>query len=235
MSGLCYCRSGKDFLSCCGDPSPNRAPPVGLHVYSGLFSKSECKKMIRLAEQQRSVWLTLKDEERSAKEGKTVQKRDPDRVVKGIDMSAEQDRLVAWVNRAIVSCIEPVIKQKIDFFEPPQLLRYQTGGLYKGHSDCENFDTESQQWVKTFDRDVSLLIYLNDKFKGGGLRFGHLSYTYQPTAGDLVFFPSNHRYLHESLPITQGVKYALVSWSTVLGSDRIGAPGNARISPNRDS
>lgn len=235
MSGLCYCRSGKDFLHCCGDPSPNRAPPVGLHIYSGLFSKSECKKMIRLAEQQRSVWLTLKDEERSAQEGKTVQKRDPDRVVKGIDMAAEQDRLVAWINRAIVGCIEPVINQAIEFFEPPQLLRYQAGGLYKSHSDSESFDSNSQQWVKTFNRDVSLLIYLNDKFKGGGLRFSHLNYTYQPSAGDLVFFPSTHRYLHESLPIKQGIKYALVSWSAVMGSDRITVPDTVRFSPNRES
>ncbi|MGB1192627.1 MAG: prolyl hydroxylase family protein [Pseudomonadales bacterium] len=233
MSILCYCLSGKNFSDCCGDPSPNRAPPVGVHIYSGLFSKSECKKMIRLAEQQQRVWLTLKDEQRSEEQGKQVQKRDPDRVTQSVDMMEHKELVVGWMNRAIVQCIEPVIQQQIEFYEAPQLLRYQPGGLYKSHADSEVFDSQSNTWVKSFDRDVSLLIYLNDKYKGGGLRFNHLNYTYQPVAGDLVFFPSTHRYVHESLPIKRGVKYAIVSWSAVNGSSRVGAPNCLRFSPVR--
>lgn len=221
MSAPCYCRSGKAFVECCGNPAPNRPPPVGVNIYSGLFSKTECKKLVRFAEQQQSAWLTLRDEERSKQEGRLVQKRDPDRVCRGIDLSACSELIQEWINRAISQCIEPVMGQKIEFFEPPQLLRYQPGGLYKSHADSEEFDPSSQQWVKRFNRDVSLLIYLNDKFKGGGLRFGHLNYTYQPRAGDLVFFPSHHLYVHESVPIEKGIKYALVTWSAVVGSERI--------------
>ncbi len=233
MSILCYCLSGKKFTDCCGNPSPNRTAPVGVHIYSGVFSKSECKKMIRLAEQQQRVWLTLKDEERSQEQGQVVQKRDPDRVTQSVDMLEHKDLVVSWMNRAIVQCIEPVIHQQIEFFEAPQLLRYQPGGLYKSHADSEVLDPQSNQWVKSFDRDVSLLIYLNDKYKGGGLHFNHLNYTYQPVAGDLVFFPSTHRYVHESLPIKKGVKYAIVSWSAVVGSDRVGFPDSLKFAPNR--
>ena len=234
MSILCYCLSGKKFNECCGDPSPHRAPPVGVNIYANLFSKTECKKMIRLADQQQRVWLTLKDEERSAEQGKVVQKRDPSRVTQAVDMMEHKDLVVGWMNRLITQRVEPVIKQEIEFFEAPQLLRYQSGGLYKSHADSEVFDSQTNQWVKSFDRDVSLLIYLNDKYKGGGLHFNYLNYTYQPSAGDVVFFPSTHRYVHESLPIERGVKYAIVSWSAVIGSDRVGYPDSVRFSPNRN-
>ena len=234
MSGLCYCRSGKAFLSCCGDPNPNRPPPAGLNIISGLFSKTECKKLIRLADEQGFEWCTLKDDEASAAAGKMVQKRDPDRVTQGVDMSVHKDLVVGWINRAIVNAIEPAIGRPIEFFEAPHLLRYQSGGLYKSHSDSEQYDAASGQWLKTFNRDVSLLVYLNDKFVGGGLHFSHLNYTYQPRAGDLVFFPSNSRYVHESLAIKRGVKYALVSWSAVEGSDRISAPECIKFAPNRN-
>ena len=162
MSILCYCLSGKKFSDCCGDPSPNRPAPVAVHIYSGLFSKTECKKMIRLAEQQQRVWLTLKDEERSAEQGEVVQKRDTNRVTQAVDMIEHKDLVVGWMNRVITQCVEPVINQEIEFFEAPQLLRYQAGGLYKSHADSEVFDSQTGQWVKSFDRDVSLLIYLND-------------------------------------------------------------------------
>ena len=234
MSMLCYCLSGKKFSSCCGDPSPNRPAPVGVHIYSGLFSKTECKKMIRLAEQQQRVWLTLKDEERSAEQGEVVQKRDANRVTQAVDMIEHKDLVVGWMNRVITQCVEPVINQEIEFFEAPQLLRYQAGGLYKSHADSEVFDSQTGQWVKSFDRDVSLLIYLNDKYKGGGLCFNHLNYTFQPSAGDVVFFPSGHRYMHESLPIERGIKYAIVSWSAVVGSERVGFPDSLKFSPNRN-
>ena len=37
-----------------------------------FFLRLNAKKMIRLAEQQQRVWLTLKDEERSTEQGKVV-------------------------------------------------------------------------------------------------------------------------------------------------------------------
>lgn len=234
MSGLCYCRSGKTFISCCGNPALNRPPPVGLHIIKGFFSKTECKKLIRLAKNQESTWLTLKDEERSLKEGRLIQRRDPNRVAKGVDFSSFSDVLIRMINASVTQKIEPIINAQIEFFELPQLLCYGPGGLYQSHADSEEFDATHNQWVKRFDRDISLLIYINDKFTGGGLRFDNLQYTYQPEAGDLVFFPSGHRYLHQALPVEKGIKYAIVTWMAVQGSDRVGFPPGLKLSPVRD-
>ena len=233
MAGLCYCRSGKEFLACCGDPGPNRKPPVGLHIYNGLFSKTDCKKLVRLANAQSGEWLTLQDEQRSRELGEVVQKRDPNRVAQAVEMQQHAQKLISWVNQAVVQCVEPAVGTRVEFFEVPQLLRYGRGGLYKSHADAENFNADTGRWERCFDRDVSLLVYLNDKYKGGGLHFGSLNYTYQPRAGDVVFFPSGHRYVHESQPITSGVKYALVSWMAVEGSERVGVPDTIRIPPQR--
>ena len=121
------------------------------------------------------------------------------------------------------------MKRQIDTYEAPQLLLYGSGGLYKSHSDSEEYDSASGQWVRRFDRDVSLLIYLNDKFVGGGLHFAKLNYTYQPVAGDVVFFPSHRLYMHESVPVKQGVKLALVSWATFKNGEGGGELAGLRI------
>ncbi len=154
-------------------------------------------------------------------------------MVKGIDTSPFADVLIRMISAAVTQKIEPVINAQVEFFEPPQLLCYGPGGLYQSHADSEEFNAVHNQWEKRFDRDISLLIYINDKFTGGGLRFDNLQYTYQPEAGDLVFFPSSHRYMHQALPLEKGVKYAMFTWMAVQGSNRIGFPSGLKLSPIR--
>ena len=86
-----------------------------------------------------------------------------------------------------------------------------------GHHAVEQ-DDEHGVFYKVLDRDISLLLYLNDNYEGGKLKFTRLNYTYKPKAGDLVFFPSNHIFTHESTPLTVGVKWAIVSWAKLTQS-----------------
>jgi predicted 2-oxoglutarate/Fe(II)-dependent dioxygenase YbiX len=71
------------------------------------------------------------------------------------------------------------------------------------------------------DRDVSLIIYLNREFTGGALRFINFNYEHAPKTGDLVFFPSDHRYMHEAQKVESGVRYAITSWAAYRNTPRV--------------
>jgi predicted 2-oxoglutarate/Fe(II)-dependent dioxygenase YbiX len=86
--------------------------------------------------------------------------------------------------------------------EPYNLLRYQTGQEYKAHFDGGLAD----------NRVVSPILYLNDNYKGGELEFVHYGITIKPKAGSLYLFPSNYPYSHIAHPVTEGTKYAIVTW-----------------------
>ena len=73
------------------------------------------------------------------------------------------------------------------------------------------------------DRDLSVLIYLNDDFEGGEVNFSNFGFDIKPSSGLLIAFPSDHRYLHAAQLVTSGVRYAIVSWAAIIGGPR--APG----------
>ncbi len=54
---------------------------------------------------------------------------------------------------------------------------------------------------------LSIVLYLNDNYKGGELYFKNQEIKIKATAGSLIAFPSSSPYFHESLPVTSGIKY----------------------------
>ena len=102
----------------------------------------------------------------------------------------------------------------------PTLLRYQRGGKFTLHADAEAQNEQTGERFRIVERDVSLLIYLNDDYIGGELQFSYWNYTYKSRAGDLVFFPSNRIYSHQSLPLKSGQKYSLASWAQGVNINR---------------
>lgn len=81
-------------------------------------------------------------------------------------------------------------------------LKYEVGEEYKAHVDAGPSE----------NRIVSGILYLNDDYEGGELVFPELGVTIKPKAGELVLFPSNYCYVHQSMPITKGTKHAVVTW-----------------------
>ena len=49
----------------------------------------------------------------------------------------------------------------------------------------------------------------------------NFNYTYRPRKGDLLFFPSDHRYLHQAETVTSGARYAIVSWAALENIPRV--------------
>jgi predicted 2-oxoglutarate/Fe(II)-dependent dioxygenase YbiX len=82
-----------------------------------------------------------------------------------------------------------------------RVARYPDGGFYSLHSDSARGG-----------RTLSAVLFLNDDFEGGQLRFENQDVTIEPKEGMLVLFPSNFIYIHECLPVKDGNKYCVVSW-----------------------
>jgi len=217
----CYCLSGQRFGQCCANSEKLGRTPRSINVINNFISPSDCKRFLRYAEKQKRAWLTVVNSESG---GKREYRRDPGRVTQQVAMGKRQALANEWIRKACHEILGKRIQQPMEWFEMPHLLRYGPQGKYTVHSDAEHFDLKARRFYRFLDRDVSMLIYLNDDYEGGELNFPWLNYRYRPVAGDLVFFPSNHVFSHESLPIQSGTKYALVSWGAVKGSARVAAP-----------
>ena len=92
--------------------------------------------------------------------------------------------------------------QESFFHEGYSLLKYSGGQEYKSHYDG----------TTDIGRIISAIVYLNDDFEGGELEFPNFELKIKPQAGMLVLFPSNFAYSHIAHPVTEGTKYALVTW-----------------------
>ena len=146
---------------------------------------------------------------------------DDTRACEWVVLGDSQRLLDDVVARAFEEQIIPRTGRSIDWYEQPQLLRYTSGGYYVYHSDAYDYEIEEKAWRKAVDRDISLLLYLNDEYTGGELEFKRLSYTLRPQAGMLVWFPSDVRYEHMAKLVTSGRRYVIVSWAAASGVERV--------------
>jgi len=124
------------------------------------------------------------------------------------------------MHHIVKQVINPFYQFEVDSSEVPQLLCYGLGGHYQPHIDGEGIWTapdQTQLWRKTVDRDLSMVLYLNDEFEGGDFVFPDLHIRVRPEPGMLVCFPSNRYYRHGVEPVTKGNRYSMVTWMTVKG------------------
>jgi hypothetical protein len=86
--------------------------------------------------------------------------------------------------------------------EKYDLLRYKTNQEYKSHYDGKTIT----------GRSVSAILYLNNNYEGGHIEFTNFGVKIKPEPGMLLLFPSNYAYTHIAHPVTEGTKYAIVTW-----------------------
>ncbi len=89
--------------------------------------------------------------------------------------------------------------------EKIQVLEYSPNQEYKFHHDSSN-DPNS----KEYHRKISVIVYLNDGFDGGGTEFIHR--TYKPSPGYGLIFPSNWCFPHSGQKVLNGKKRIAVTW-----------------------
>lgn len=83
-----------------------------------------------------------------------------------------------------------------------QLLKYGLNNHFVNHYDDS----------KVFPRTVSMSFYLNEDYEGGEIEFPRFGLKIKPRANQMVLFPSNYVYNHSVLPVTSGLRYAVVGW-----------------------
>lgn len=216
----CLCGSGRRFKACCGQLNPDRPPPYGVTVVRGFLDAPTC-----------AAWVANLHGQPRKPLGTLAQPQDWDREmeidfgsgritdqVKAGDLRPAID---AAVHRAFSGPIVEASGREFEWFEHPQVLRYEPGGWYGTHADSELYLPRHNAWVRNIDRDMSLLLYLNDDFDGGGLRFTHFNWRLQPRRGDLVFFPSDQRYCHQAETVTRGSRWVIVSWGAFRDGPRV--------------
>lgn len=226
----CPCGSGRRYKHCCGGLADRSALPPGtapiepflglpdrVQVVPGFLSRNECSRLLDLATRLRSEEAAVTREQ----EGKLVTERSAYRVTTVIKNFDQPEAFVPVVARAFREQIEPAFDTRIEWFEWPDVLLYDPGGRYDIHTDSDLRYKQSGQWHRVMDRDLSLLIYLNDDFSGGELEFPSRNRTIRPQAGMLVAFPSDHRFAHAVSPVVSGQRYAIVSWAATVGSPRV--------------
>ncbi|NND43679.1 MAG: hypothetical protein HKN58_00035 [Xanthomonadales bacterium] len=217
--GPCFCDSGKRFKDCCGSVAPGRPPPQGVHVVREFVDPDTCRSLVDyLSGQPRKPLGTI------AQPGSSEfmeAEYSPDRVTDDVEAGEMRGTVNETVKRAMDGPIAEATGRPFAWFEKPQLLRYEPGGRYAMHADSEILLNQPRAWFKNIDRDISLLIYLNDDFDGGTLEFTKFNYIFRPRVGDLVFFPSDHRYLHEAMPVTRGLRWVIVSWAAFADEPKV--------------
>ena len=200
--------------------------PPGILVVENFLSPGPCKVLMDYADTQASVPSTVQSPGASA--GELRSQRTDQRVTDYIDIQGIEDQVTKIVADAYGKFIEPHYSVALEWHEYPEILRYKPGGYYTPHADADNWDNTHQSWSRVINRDLSVLVYLNDNFTGGALEFPNFGFRLQPKAGMMVCFPSDHRYVHSAKPTTEGTRYVLVSWCAILGGERVTCERPAR-------
>jgi len=216
----CYCGSGQRFKSCCGTMAELREPPRGVHVLPEFLSSEVCRQWVRELETHSRQPLGVHSESDDEVSG-LARERISGRVTDKVEQGELSSGIVTWVQKAFEEVIPRYLQRRIQWFENPQVLRYEPGGLYGPHSDSDHFVPEKGLWRKVIDRDVSILLYLNQDFEGGELSFRQFNYLYKPRVGDLLFFPSHGQFAHQALPVKLGIRYVIVSWAAYRDEPRV--------------
>jgi hypothetical protein len=189
-------------------------------VVEGYLDRALCRELIEIARRQpaeKGLVLT-----RSADNPELLDRESQSRITTLIKTHRVPEPFCRLVAGALRERVMPHFGVgAIDWFECPDVLQYDAGGHYDLHNDAEVFDPRTARWRRAQDRDLSLLVYLNDDFEGGAIEFPEQGQTIRPSAGLLVAFPSDHRFVHAARPVTTGTRYAIVSWAAATGTARL--------------
>ena len=188
------------------------APP-GILVVEGFLGADRCEDFCNFIVKQQTRQLDVLNSEEFEKSGSVTYEANAQRVTDTVDLAERKPDMLREIIRGYQHYVTRYFKADLSTFEPPSVLKYSTGGHYQPHADSEHWNRDTNRWVRSLERDYSLLLYLNDGYEGGSLQFPNFKWAIQPKRGMLVSFPSDHRYLHGAAPLISGTRIAVASWA----------------------
>lgn len=131
-----------------------------------------------------------------------------------------EDPVLHAINRRIAAATQTAYEQG----EPLQVLSYAPGQEYKLHSDALANEPNP--------RITTLLVYLNENYRGGETHFPRANLRHRGQTGDALIFDSlcadgrpDEMAWHAGLPVLAGRKLLLSKWIRSRPLDLSGPPG----------
>lgn len=104
--------------------------------------------------------------------------------------------------------METVVDYCTEFMLPNGASELISVLKYSGHAEYHAHHDHHPDNRRTF----SMVAFLNTPEDGGQLEFPYFGVTVEPSAGDVILFPSNYPYTHIAHPVVAGTKYSMVTW-----------------------
>lgn len=189
-------------------------PGLGLNVYHNAFSKEDIARYINTLESNLSGDGPYKWSEAQVTNSTTPIKRARDCV----DFKYKQENLGPRnsSNSELIDLHEEIyqkLKLCVDDYARYwgiNVVYYEAFNFVKYEGEGTHFNIHADHGP-AYNCTVSAVIYLNDDYEGGDIKFPRLDgLVYKPKMGDIAIFPSNYIYEHASLPIKSGTKYCVV-------------------------
>lgn len=136
---------------------------------------------------------------------------------RNVDTFAMSDNMMNYMSEAQKSLYESI---KIPMLSCLADYRHEYSVFDQIIDDCwmilrygknQKFDNHADDGAR-FPRTISMTAYLNNNYEGGELEYKHFGLYFKPDPGDVLLFPSNYVYQHRVIPVTSGVRYAVVNW-----------------------
>lgn len=213
---------GQGMERFCQDLPPGKGLPLawsppGLAVVPNFLPANRCDELVRFLSERPSTDAAVQLVDR--KTGVAEDRVDQQRITKHVDTGAMRQTTIEHIVLAFRDVVTPYFNASIETFAEPFALKYEPGGKFDAHADSEHWSETEKRWVRSQNRDYSVLLYLNDGYQGGAITFPNFKIQIQPQRGMLLAFPSDHRFMHAAEPLISGERYVLVSW----GSDKASA------------
>lgn len=196
-------------------------PLTNILIQSNVINSYGIQELVSHIQKSAGEDLSVFDPDESNKTGTTQWKVDKKtRDTQIIPIGPLYPKLEDLLRNIVKNIINPFYNIEVSSSEIPQILSYGVGGHYLPHIDGEGIwvaPTGEQIWKKTTDRDLSIVLYLNDDFEGGDFIFPDLKIRVRPEPGMMICFPSTRFYRHGVEPVTKGKRYSIVTWATIKG------------------
>jgi hypothetical protein len=187
---------------------------LGLHVYHNTFSLDDANRYITTLESNLGHNGTYKWSEAQVTNSTTPIKKARD----AVDFRYKQENLGPRneTNSELIDLHEEIyqkLKYCIDDYAKYwgiNVVYYEAFNFVKYEGAGTHFNIHADHGP-AYNCTVSAVIYINDDYEGGDLKFPRLdNLVYKPKVGDIAVFPSNYIYEHASLPMVSGTKYCVV-------------------------